>query len=75
MISEVSVHSRGDLRCTVNGYRGHTTASLHLKDKEPTDARVVLYLRNATEIAAFQALSRALAAHDAPAHTDQGAPI
>lgn len=62
---ELNVHSHGDMRCTVRDGDGYATA--HLKHKDSHRGAVdgvCFFLETPAEIAAFKALSAALAAQD-----------
>lgn len=62
---ETSIHSDGHLRCSVLSFKDSAWAKLHHADQTPHGSGIItIFLRSHAEIAAFRALSEALAAQD-----------
>lgn len=61
---EAGLHSNGKLRCTIQSASTSTWAYLYHVDQHPNTAPLTIFIRTPAEIAAFRALSEALAAQD-----------
>ena len=62
---EAAAHSNGNVRCAVKSVQASTWATFHHADQSPLGSgTLTIFLSTVEEIAAFRALSEALAAQD-----------